>query len=194
MTQHDLSPAFIEVFYHSLGGRHVATLPTRAWNSLAGTRGSGGYEAWDTSDIDALDMIDAYVLKAKAFMPSSVHFDNAIIFTKADAASPAIPRVGYAIDVAGTNAATTFPLAVQHTYTFFDTEFLPFKAVLLDAIEEDNFNRIEASNFVTDQTDFAAIFTEDIRAFSSRAGNRISLCRRRTSTLNEKLRKQYGNV
>lgn len=192
MARYSLYPAFIQLQYHSLRARHIALLPTRTWNELGGTRGAGGYVAWDGSNRDALDMIEDYTDDMALLMPDSSVIDGWIIFAYPDVDADPLPRAAGTLAVAGADTTPGWTPAVQFTYTYFDRSFFPVKNVILDAASNGDFSRTPASGMTSTEIQLPGGFSSDTNAWSSRAGEQPFVIRNLTRTLNRKLRKQYG--
>jgi hypothetical protein len=191
MAKHDLSPGFIELGYVSSFARHVATLPTRAWNELGGTRGAGGYLAWDASNRDALDMIEDYAADMALLLPSSVTITDWIIYVKNSPTDPSVPVMAGSLSVAGSHATPGWSEAVQMTFSIVDTGFYPSKLVVLDAASENTFSKVAGGSLDSTHVQLPGGFIADTNAWSSRAGNQPKTIRNMTVTLNEKLRQSY---
>jgi len=189
--EHDLSPAFVVINYHSPYGVHKQTLPTLEWQSGGGSHAQGGYNSWSGAGVDADDMIQALAVAESENMPNTVTFDNYIIYTKADAASPALPVRTNHIGINGASLLTGWYAAVQFSFNFFDNVFLPFRVVLLDCQSGGDFGKVLPGAFTIEQNAVITQITSDTNAWSSRAGNRPNICNNVTKTLNEKLRKEY---
>ena len=153
MTTHDLSPAFVVVDYVSPYAAHKMTIPTRAWTA-GGAHGFGTYEAWDTSTVEADDMINAFIDDLAKLFDGGVRFPQVTIFTKADAVSPAIPRaLVVPTTTVGIDGTPGWTVAVQFDFTFFDTAFNAAKLVLLDAASNNNFARRISSTLSADEAE-----------------------------------------
>lgn len=193
MAVHGLFPAFMLVRYHSIYGAHTQILPTREWNPLAGTNGYGGYEAWDSSERDAEDMVTDFLAATTLLQSDEIDYDDVIIYTLATPTSPAIPRkVIPLVAVTGQDGTPGYFKGVQFTFTFFDTEFNKSKLVLLDASSNNDFTkRTSLAAMSADEGGVVTEWTLDTNAWASRAGFRPSSALSLTKTINDKLRKSY---
>jgi len=192
MALHSLYPSFIQIQEHSAYGRHIRTLPTLQWNSLGGTNGFGGYEAWDSSDRDADDMVQEFCTAAKELFPTSYHFDSYIIYNYPSADAAPQPVKTNTIAIAGTVASPGINKATQQTWSYFDSGFNTFKVVLLDVDCGSNFEPLYPADLNADQTAFADVLASVNNAWASRAGLVPTVLRKVTSKLNDKLRAEYG--
>lgn len=190
--EHDLSPAFVVVRYHSPYGTHNQTLPTRAWNAGIGTNGKGGYLNWDEEPVDADDMISAFVTLESVMQPSTVVWDSYTIYTKEDADSSALPVTSGVLGIPGTSSLGGWFAAVTHTFNMIDTDFFRVKLVLIEASSGGDFGRVLPADFTVPQEDVIANFTDTDMAWASRAGFRPYRCDNITKDLNDKLRKEYN--
>lgn len=193
MTEHTLFPSFVVVNYHSEMARHKMTLPTRAWNPLGGETVLGGYEAWDSSNRDAVEMINDLVTKLVVRHGATVVYDEAVIYNIPVEFGAAYP-VGNVIfeDAVGTDGTPGWYKAVQATFSFYDTGFNESKLVLLDAASDNGFDRRSAATYITAETDIANEWRADTNAWASRAGLQPKTFRTVTYTINDALRKRYG--
>lgn len=194
MTIHSLYPAYVLMRYHSKYAPHTMVVPTRAWNALAGTNGKGGFEAWDASDVDAVDMIEelATALSYLQWSDGSA-FDDWTIFTLASETDPPLPRATGTLGLAGQDDTPGYTKAVQFTYTFYDTGFNTAKIVLLDAASNGDFAKRNLATLSSDELAVATHFMADTNAWASRAGFQPNSVRSLAKTLNEELRKSYGD-
>jgi hypothetical protein len=192
MTAYETWPSFIEIGYTGAFADHVATLCTRAWNSLGGTRGAGGYTAWDGSNRDALDMIEDVTADMALLLPATAVITSWVIFNWLSTTGPIVPVAAGSLNVAGADASPGWYEASQMTFSFYDSMFKPCKLVLLDAATNNNFSKIAAGSLSSDQSQLPGGFIADVNAWASRAGNQPKTIRNLTQTLNRRLRKKYG--
>lgn len=192
MTLHGLYPAYVAIDYHSTFAPHLATIPTRAWNPFAGTGGQGGYEAWDSSDCDAIAMVEDLV---DAFLPccsAELVFDKWTVYTLATPDAPPLPRAGGVfVGKAGTDGTPGWFGAVQLTYTFYDTAFETAKLILLDAASNNGFAPRDIGTLSADLLGPVTALTTTTSAWASRAENRPAVLRSCRFTINNKLQKEY---
>jgi hypothetical protein len=169
------------------------TIPTKVWNIAIGTHGQGGYEAYDSTPRDAVDMITDLVSEIIPVMPDSVTFDDYVIYVQPAPENPEAFAVGggsLALD--GLDTTPGWIPAVQATYTYYDGGFRPGKLVLLDAASNNNFSKLGFAAMSDIQKAPLVQLGLESNAWASRAGNRPSNPRNLLFTLNRKLRKQYG--
>jgi hypothetical protein len=191
MTEYSKYPGYIDFEYSSAYSVHHMQLKTKEWNPAGGTGGLGSYEAWDASTIGAEAMIDAMVDVLKPFFLGTTSFDAATIYTLSAVGSPAIPRAGKVLSVAGTSTESTQAKAVQETWTFRDVDWGICRIVMLDAPTGAGFEPITDITGVTEAEDLVAEFTAVTNAWASPADGRPATFRRIVYTLNDGLRRQY---
>lgn len=194
MAEHALFPGYVKFDYHSLWGKHVMILPTRAWNSVPLTGTLGSWTAWNGSNVDGEAMIDSFVNAIKAAFLASTSFDIATIYTIAALGDPAIPQAAKALGIVGTNTTGTQAKAAQSTWTMRDTTYNLSRLVFLDAPVGAGF---EPTSDISGSPSTLAMFTQwsaDTNAWSSRAGNRVSTFIKISYDLSDKLRREYGMV
>jgi hypothetical protein len=193
MTVHTLFPAYVVMDYHSTKASHKMTLPTRAWNSLAGTGGQGGFEAWDASDRDAIDMVTDLATKIVDYYPAEVTFDKWTIYTLASEGAQPLPRAGGVFTSLDGGAVTPgWWQAVQGTVTAYDTAFNTAKLTLLDVSSLGSFGEVPFGSL---DAKIVAFFNEWIdagNAWASRAGFKPDVFRTWNVTLNNALYNQYN--
>lgn len=191
MTVHDPGPAFIVGQYHSAYGVHKATWCTTEWFSGIGTHGMGGYEAWDTTPIDADDMVQAWVTLLADTQPSTVVWDSYTIYTRASIGSPALPRASGVLGIPGTSTLGGWFAAVMHTFNCLDTAFNRAKVCIIEASSGGDFGKVLPAVFTAEQQAIIDAFTGDGNAFASRAGFQPMRCDNITKDLNDRLRREY---
>lgn len=192
MAVNSLFPSYVVINYHSAYGKHTMTIPTREWNAGIGVNDKGGYQAWDTADIDAVVMIEDLANSLAENFPSTVVFDGWIIYNyAAPDESPNPVAGGVFTDIAGTEATPGWSQAVQNQITMYDTDFNTFKIVMLDAASFDDFAKRTGATLHTGQQAVVASITDVGFAWSSRANARPDVVRSATTKLNDELRKQY---
>jgi len=185
-----LYPAFFRLFYHTAFGQHIQTVPTRAWDDGLGTNGKGGYIAWDTNEVDAVDMVQALVDELVEFQPASAVYDSCIIYTMASETAEPLPVASFELGDAGTAATADVP-ASQATMSCRTTNFGLFKLTWFDAAPTTDFLP-QRTLPVSGQplTLFQAVSDTDW-AFAGRDGGRPETFLQVSYTLNEALRRQY---
>jgi hypothetical protein len=192
VTENSLSPAFVRIFYSSVFGPHVQTIPTRAWTPPAGGFTHGSFLDWTNTARDAADMIaDMVAAEADTMITDSV-FTSYLIFTQASATDDPILVDGAALSVFGGDATPGWYKAVETTYSLLDTSGSKAKLVLLDSATQNTFDAVAViTDLTAAQQAVMTEFTSTGNGWSSRAGFRPSTFRRSTKTLNEKLRRAY---
>ena len=192
MTPNTLSPASIVVAYHSAFGSHRMTLPTLAWSpvNLGGSLGS--YVAWDSSGIDAEAMVNDLVDALKVFYQSTVHFDEATVYTMDTSTAPNIPRKSAALTQVGTSGSTGYSAAVSTTFNFKTSINGNARIVLLDSpLGSGGFAPILPADFDAAVTAVFTAYSADGHAWSGRDNQQITELRKVTFDLNDKLQKLY---
>lgn len=192
MTPYSLYPAFIRMFYRTAYAPHTQTLPIKDWSppSSGHDLGTSMNHLGDQADVQ--DMIDAYVLKAKAMFLATASIDSFIVYTMTTETSPAIPQVSYDVGVAGTNTNTGWSEAVQLTITMRTEDFHKAKYVYLDVPSDNDFNKY--TNFSTLSTafkDLIDVVRADEWSFVGRDGAQPSTFVSLIHDLNDKLRESY---
>jgi len=188
MTVGSLSPAFVQILYHSPYAPHVQTIPTKAWNP----GGVGGdFESWAGGSINGSDMVNAMIDKIKAFYAAAVIFDSFTIFTQATPTSPAIPRYSEAVAVAGTNATPGQYKATQSTWTAKCDNGSLAKFSFMDVGNNNSFEKVTFATVGSDGTAFLNEWFDDGNAWSSRLDGKPYFFLQASYTLNEELRRQY---
>jgi hypothetical protein len=195
MATHLLNPSAVRINYHSVFAQHTMTLPTRAWNPLAGTNGFGGYEAWDLSERDAQDMIEGLVFTFVDVLHSSVVFDNWVIYNEASPGGVMLPVASDIFaGVVGTEATPGWYEAVQGIFTFYDTSFNTAKISILEYASKNNFARRTYTTASAPEVAIADEYMVSSNAWSSRAGFRPSTLRSLSLGINDALKKQYPTI
>lgn len=191
MTIYDLYPSFVQIHYHGPQFNHISTVPTRQWNPLGGTRGGGGYTAWDSSNRDALDMIDDLTDDMALLLPTTAGIDSAIIWNYPSLGAPAVPVYGYTLTTPGNDASPGWDAATEFIYTFYDSAFNTAKLVVLEAASNGSFAQSNPAGFSSDEAQLPGGFIVDTNAWASRAGFQPSTIRHLTRGLNKRLRRKY---
>lgn len=192
MAPNSLSPASVVIDYHGPFSAHKMTIPTREWFPTSITGDLGSYQAWDTTTVDAEEMITDLLTQLKKFLHGDAAFDAITIYTQATATSPNIPRVTKAIAIAGTAIDTAQTAAVSATWNFKTTLNGNMKLILLDTpIRDTWFYKINAAAFSTDQALVANEIVLASHAWSGRDDGEPLTCRNITYDLNDKLQRQY---
>lgn len=188
MTVNSLAPAFVQFFYHSPFSQHVQTVPTKAYSPS-----SGEFTNWNGVGVDATDMITALMVQMTHFYPAGVLYDNARVFTQADAnASPVLRMlVTFLADNEGDFATPGESQAVEGTFSYLGDGGSKGRLVFLDCASGNNF----APQFTTGPSgilfDLLGIVSDLDNAWATRAGERPATFLQYSKTLNEKLRREY---
>ena len=190
MTVFSLAPAFVQINYHTLEAPHKQLIPTLAWDENLGTEGKGGYINWNAAEVDADTMITSLVTDLAVLFPDTTLFDDYVIFTKADAEAPNLPRAANALGVAGAGVTAAVPAAMQ-TWSFRTADFNHFKLVLLDLVVASGFLPTTPGNTTDAQDDVIADLTAATQAWSARDNSRITTLIRITAKINDVLRHAY---
>jgi len=192
MAPNTLSPASIVIKYHSVWSPHAMTIPTRDWIPTPVTGDLGSFEAWDSSTVDGEVMVNALVDNLKVFCQPGMTFDEATVYTKADATAPNIPRKSVALTQVGTSASAEPAQAIAYTFHFRTLANGIAKLMLLDVpIASNWFAPILPADFDAAALALEAAFTNISSAWSGRDDSRPDLMRKITVDLNDKLQKQY---
>lgn len=195
MAENLLNPSAVRLAYHSVFAQHTMTLPTRQWNPLGGTSGFGGYEAWDASDRDVVDMVTDLVDALCACLHSSVVFDTWVVYNEE---SPGGVMLPVASDVftakVGTEATPGWYEAVQGVFTFYDTEFKTAKISLLEFASKNNFAKRTYATTSAAEASIADEYMAVSNAWASRNGARPSSLRSLSLGINDALKKQYPTI
>lgn len=194
MAAHDLFPGFIQITYTSIFAVHKMTLPTRMPVAGLGPLGGVGYEAWDTTAVDAVLMVAALVDALKSLVPTSCNFANYTVFKVDSPGDPPHPIESAVIDTDGLQGTPGWFEAVQGIWTFYDTAFFTAKINLLDMASLNNYARRSASTLSTDEQAVADVYMDASWAFSSRAGYRPVTVRSLSLGINDALKKQYPGI
>lgn len=188
MTVNSLSPAFVQIQYHSAYAPHVMTLPTTNWTADADY---GLFETWAGGTKAADDMIEELILLMVPFFPSTVEFDYWTIFTKADGTAPNIPRVGKASGEPGTAVAPGATKATQATWSFKTEGTGLSKIVMLDVNTNNSFEKVTPGELAGAALALADKWTADTEGWSGRDNTQPSFFLQIAYTINEKLRREY---
>jgi len=192
MTEYQLDPAYVKLYYTSEYAPHEHVIPTLNWvpTSITGTMGS--YVAWNTVPIDAEDMIDNLVDKLKVFQDPSTSYTLAEIYTKATPTAPSILQAAKTLAVVGTSAAGGVRKAVQGTFNMKTTAGHAFKMVFLDYPHgTGQFDKQTPISFSAGAIALINEIASTGNAWAGRDKQRVNTALSVTNTLNEALRKQY---
>jgi len=185
-----LFPAFIRIFEHSANASHVRTVPTLLWTPPTPGNDFGTFDTWNAGSIQAEDQVTDLVTQLKEFVPSTYHFDSAIIYTMADETADPLPRISIDLGVAGTGDPGV--PACQGTYTWRTSEFGLLKVVILDGTPTTDFLPFTVEGAPGGQPrDLGDLLRDDDHGFAGRDGGQVTSFLRATFTLNESLRREY---
>lgn len=187
-----LSPAFVRIDYTSIYAPHSMEIPSVAVGLTDGA--DSPYEfllPTPLAPIEVEEAVTAYVNIIKAFFIPSTVFNGYTLFTQADENSPAVPVETNSLNIVGTAGTTSWEKAVQWTVTWRTTAFGVFKVVFLDAISNNDFDKItnEADDVGLDPVhDYVTNTGTWVRG---RDGGKPKTFLQASKTLNEKLRRSY---
>jgi len=186
-----LFPNFVRIFYSSPFAPHVMTLPTREIDDSDADPLNWTLDAWDASTVNLVDMIEAFIAKLGHALPVGATISSYLVY-RMDAPD-AEPLIIYGADAttagdAGDDGETK---AIQVTLSALDTEGQKAKLTLLDVSHQEFDPIVGLLAVPADEKDLFVEWVNTINAWASRNGARPSLFRRRTATLNEKLRRAY---
>jgi len=191
MAPNSLSPASMVIDYHSAYGAHRMTIPTKQWFPTNLTGSLGSYEAWDLTTVDAEAMATDLCDTLTKFVPATVIFDTATVYTQADADAPNIPQRQVSLGIPGVSVSTNFSAAFSATFNFKTVGNGGFKIVLLDAPFGSGWLAPVRSGFDADTTDLVSEVTGSGNAWSGRDDNQVQVLRSITYDVNDKLQKLY---
>lgn len=195
MAPNSLSPASVEIRYHSLYAPHTATIPTKEWFPTSITGNLGSYTSWLGAPVDAEAMVVALINLLRVFVPGTTLFDSATIFTQATATSPRIPRNTKALSIAGTGSTALATAAWSSTFNFITSNFGKGKLVLLDAVQPSTWLvPVLPADFDAPVIALDAEFSNGNNAWSGRDDFPPAIISKITYDVNNKLQKAYfGN-
>jgi len=192
MTPGTLFPSFFRVDYHSAYAPHAMLIPTLAWypTSITGTLGS--YATHNAGVIDAEEMVNDLVDKLAVFHLSTTIFDLATVFTMASPTAPAIPKASASLSQVGSSISTYQAKAVQNVFVFRGAGGSKLKLYLMDSPTiGGTFEKVPAGAWNTAMNDVFAQINNSSAAWCTRQDEQVVTKVSVTSTLNEKLRKEY---
>ncbi len=183
-----LAPAFFRLFETTAQSIHVRTVPTLAWNP-GGSFGT--FLTWNAGTIDGDDAINDYIAKLLPFMISTTSINSAIIYTQADAESPARPRAAF--DIVGATGTSSDPAqpASQGLYIFRTDAFGLSKVTFLDQPVTTNFLPITSMPGSGALPDLFVLLKDGDHPYAGRDNGRINTFVKATFKLNDKLRDEY---
>lgn len=191
MAENSYFPTRVDINYSSEFAPHVMKLSAKTFSVPSAGNLFGTITSWAGPEADAEDMIDALITTMSAMFTAQVNINGWEIWTYDTPTSPALFRIAKSTSVAGTNISTTQRKAVQTSYNLMDSAGSVAKLTLLDA-PVITFDRIVGFSVLTaNEQSMINELMDDINGWSSKANNRITTFRSRTTTLNEKLRREY---
>jgi hypothetical protein len=190
--QNSLSPAFVRIDYTSIYGAHSMTLPSVD----VGTTTIGGDIYQFLLPIPLLPTtvsgaVEDFVDVIKPFFIPSTIFNGYTLFTQATPEDTPVPVETNNLNIAGTGGDTTWEKAVQFTLTWRTTEFGVFKLVFLDAVSNNNFDKITDADSDIGLDPVNEYVTASVSWLRGRDGGRPKTFLQAAKTLNEKLRRSY---
>jgi hypothetical protein len=167
------------------------TLPARAWIDTTPGDPTGSMENWDGDTITVQDMMDAFLTAMAELFLASTLINGYSVWTYADPDADPVFRAAESLSITGTSTSVNQAKAVQTTYSMLDTEGEVVKLTTLDAPVVSFERFVGLSALTADEAAWVNIFASVEWAFSSRNGAKPNIFRQRSSTLNEKLRREY---
>jgi len=186
-----LSPAFVLLNYHSEFAPHKQIVPTLNWFDETSSGGSGTFDSWTAGHIDADDMIKDLVNAMKDAYPTTITYDNYVIFTQADATANPVPVAAGTLAIDGTVVTPGWYKAVQGTFSWRTSAFGLSKLVLLDLASGDDFDKNNTVPGSGPLFNMNAEVTADAKGWSGQDNGQPMTFISVTKTLNEKLRRAY---
>lgn len=189
MTDFQLDPAYVQIFYTTPYAPHKMTLPTRAW--VAGS-GNGTYTAWDgITTVDADAMIRDLVTAIAAAYNNTVTFNRYTIYTKSSPTAIPAPVTGNTLGIVGSGTYTGDEKATQVTHNYRSVLFNPFRLVMLDRpVDSGSFTKFLSPPSAVD-TAIAAEFFDVTEAWAARDKTQPVQFVSWVATLNNRLRREY---
>lgn len=192
MTEYGLQPSYIRFDYSSSYAPHSQTLPTLQWLPTSITGAMGSYVNWLGTPIDAEDMVDAYILVAKALLPTTSSYTLATIYNFDATAQIFLPVAVKALAVAGTVTPASPNKAFSLTLNMRTAGGHTLKNVFLDyvvgAIE---LNKVTPLGFSGAMTGVIGELTSSAWAWAGRDNTKPTAGISGTYDLNDALQKQY---
>jgi hypothetical protein len=192
MAPNSLFPCSANIFYRTVNAPHMMTLPLTEWSPVSGGHVGGTNLDWLGGQADTDDFITDFVTLLLPFFDDTTTFNSYTINTYADAEAPARPQVSRGITGAAGTGGATIP-AAQATFNYKTTNFGTFRIVMLDARVSSTFQPLDTLTSPTydDEIALNAFVLADTTPIAGRDGYQVSLWKRTTYTLNEKLRDSY---
>jgi hypothetical protein len=192
MAVNTLSPASVDIAYHTAFASHHMTIPTRAWNPVPVSGDLGSFDDWIGGNRDGQLMVEQLCGLLAVIVPVATVYDSVTVYTMATATSARIPRKQLALGIPGTITPAGFYQAQSATFNFKTTENGDFKLVLLDQPYGANgFNAEHPADFGAAITNLATAIQADTNGWAGRDDTQVASLRKLTFDLNEKLQKEY---
>jgi len=192
MAENSLFPCSATLDYQTAYSIHKMTLPLNEWSPVSGGHPAGTNTDWTAAQVDTDTWMQGFADLAKVFLDPDSAFLSYTIYTYADADAPPRPQVTKAFTTAVGTGDPPIP-ASQATWNFKTTGFGTFKLVMLDTKVSAAFGPLTVLGSPADDDEIALIdyILDDNSILRGRDQNRISIWKKNTYTLNEKLRKSY---
>lgn len=185
----DLAPAFGRIAMHTLYGIHTLT------HQLFGVNPSGlgtTVLTADSSSVLATSAYDDLVDLLAPFFPASAVFDTFTLYSKPTPEDLPVPVFSSSfVGKVGTSAVPGWSKSVQTTITWRTANVGLVKIVLLDSASGNDFDPVLSASADPATDDLDVYMRSDDAIISGQDNSRAVTFIRETSTLNEKLRKQY---
>jgi len=192
MTEYGLRPSYVRFDYASSYAPHSQTLPTVQWIPTSITGDMGSYVNWVGTPVDAEAMIDAYILVAKAMLPTTTNYSLATIFNYDSTAGIFIPVATKTLAVAGTQTPSSPNKAFSFTLNLRTVGGHTLKNVYLDyIIGEIELNKLAPVNFSAAMNAVVGVLTLSAWGWSGRDNTKPQAAISGTFDLNDALQKQY---
>ena len=192
MSHNSLYPAFVRIDYTSEHGPHSMTIPSV--EVAPTTLGGDIYQFVLPSPLLPAQVdsaVEDFVNVIKPFFIPSTVFNAYTLFMMDDPDSDPSPVESNALNIVGTAGTSSWEKAVQWTITWRTTEFGLFKLVLLDAISNNDFDKITDADADVGLDPVNDYVTASVSWLRGRDGGRPNTFLQAAKTLNEKLRRSY---
>jgi hypothetical protein len=137
-------------------------------------------------------MADELVEKLVPFYPEDYFIDSVQIVTYEPDTNIAIPRAIKAYGSPGTETDEGWDKATMQNYILRDSEYNLAKIVLLDVVNQNNWDVVTDISSSPEAEALVGVFTSDAWAFCSKADEKITTFQKITYKLSDELRKRYG--
>lgn len=194
MTVNSLSPAFVKINYTSPFGNHVQTIPSVPLiTGVVAVPTNVEFQLRGLEiPVEVSDAVIDFVTLQAAMFPPTVNFVDCTVYSQPTPTDVPTPVASFALGIAGSNSADNFGLkATQGTMTMRADDFTLFKLVWLDYVVE-TWEKISSPAAYTGLSDIVDYVKADASWLASRGGGKPQTFLQLTSTLNEKLRREYN--